>query len=276
MTTDTSTATVNLRTDDHRRDNAGMTYVYAVLSRRAGGISVGINLNPNNACNWRCVYCQVPDLKRGGPPAIDLAQLTAELDSLLDRLADQTIIDVAFSGNGEPTMAAEFPDAVARVGAVLAGRKFSAPPALRLITNGSQLGKPATRQGISLLGKLGGEVWFKVDAAGGDAMRRINGVALQPETVLKRLVICGGLCSTWLQTCLFAREGVPPAEQTLADYLALLVKARDSVRGVHLYGLARESCQPEAIHLSRLPACWLEAFALRVEAATGLPVRVSP
>ena len=56
-----------------------MTYVYPVVSRRAGGVSIGINLNPNNACNWRCVYCQVPDLKRGAAPAIELKKFTASL-----------------------------------------------------------------------------------------------------------------------------------------------------------------------------------------------------
>jgi wyosine [tRNA(Phe)-imidazoG37] synthetase (radical SAM superfamily) len=70
---------MTLTTRNHDRDSAGLTYVYPVLSRRAGGVSVGMNLNPNNACNWRCIYCQVPDLKRGGPPPIDLARLEAEL-----------------------------------------------------------------------------------------------------------------------------------------------------------------------------------------------------
>jgi len=37
---------------NHNRDSAGYAYVYPVVSRRAGGVSVGINLNPNNACNW--------------------------------------------------------------------------------------------------------------------------------------------------------------------------------------------------------------------------------
>ncbi len=57
---------------DHSRDSAGLIYVYPVISRRAGGISVGINLNVNNACNWRCIYCQVPGLSRGAPPPVDL------------------------------------------------------------------------------------------------------------------------------------------------------------------------------------------------------------
>ncbi len=61
-----------LSTTDHSRDGAGLSYVYPVVSRRAGGVSVGINLNTNNACNWRCIYCQVPDLVRGAAPPVDL------------------------------------------------------------------------------------------------------------------------------------------------------------------------------------------------------------
>ena len=48
-----------LTTTDHDRGSAGLTYVYPVISRRSGGLSIGINLNPNNACNWRCIYCQL-------------------------------------------------------------------------------------------------------------------------------------------------------------------------------------------------------------------------
>ncbi len=105
-----------LRTDDHARDSAGFTYIYPVVSRRAGGVSIGVNLNPNNACNWACVYCQVPDLQRGGPPPINLAQLEDELRAMLTQIVHgdfmqtrvpenaRRINDVAFSGNGEPTM----------------------------------------------------------------------------------------------------------------------------------------------------------------------------
>ena len=63
-----------------------MTYIYPVMSRRAGGVSIGVNLNPNNACNWRCIYCQVPELSRGTAPAIDLAKLEAELRALLHEI----------------------------------------------------------------------------------------------------------------------------------------------------------------------------------------------
>ena len=120
-----------LTIEDHRRDSAGLRYVYPVISRRAGGVSVGINLNVNNACNWACVYCQVENLTRGGPPPIDLDLLERELDGFLDDALHgdfmsrevpaevRHLMDIAFSGNGEPTSAAEFPEAVQAVRRVL-------------------------------------------------------------------------------------------------------------------------------------------------------------
>jgi hypothetical protein len=75
-----------LSTTDHSRDIAGLKYVYPVLSRRAGGLSIGINFNTNNACNWRCVYCQVPDLVRGAAPVMDFQLLEDELRFFLDNV----------------------------------------------------------------------------------------------------------------------------------------------------------------------------------------------
>ena len=265
-----------------------MTYVYPVVSRRAGGVSVGINLNPNNACNWRCIYCQVPDLQRGGPPPIDLKRLGNELRDLLNWLyvgdyldrhvppEVRRVVDIAFSGNGEPTSAVEFPDAVDLVGRELDELVLPAPPQIRLITNGSLLDRSGVQRGIAALGKRNGEVWFKVDAVGVAAMRRINNVAYQPATVLRRLQTCGELCPTWVQTCVFALNGEPPDAAAQAAYLDLLTAARERLAGVHLYGLARPSLQPEAPHLNALPAAWLESFAQRIREQTGLAVRVSP
>lgn len=281
-----------LTTQDHSRDSAGKTYVYPVVSRRAGGVSVGINLNPNNACNWRCIYCQVPDLKRGGPPPIDLRQLEDELSDMLEQLYTgdflerhatpdlqtnlRRVVDIAFSGNGEPTMAAEFADAVAGVRRVMNRYAPVEPPKLRLITNGSMLGRAVVQRGIGMIGEQGGEVWFKVDGVGVATMRRINGVALQPETVLRRLRQCAGLCETWVQTCLFSLDGVPPTANESAAYLDLLEKAGDQIAGVLLYGLARPSLQPEAARLASLTADWLEEQAAQIRNKTGLTVRVSP
>ncbi len=273
---------------DHCRASTGMAYVYPVVSRRAGGVSVGINLNPNNACNWRCIYCQVPDLKRGGPPPLDLSRLANELRDLLNWLyvgdyldrhvppEARRVVDIAFSGNGEPTSAAEFPQAVELVGRVLDELVLPAPPRLRLITNGSLLDRVAVRDGIALLGQRDGEVWFKVDAVGATAMRRINGVGYQPATVLRRLKACGELCPTWVQTCVFALDGQAPDEAAQDAYVELVGMAAGHLAGVHLYGLARPSMQPEAARLEALPQIWLDDFARRIGEATGLTVRVSP
>jgi wyosine [tRNA(Phe)-imidazoG37] synthetase (radical SAM superfamily) len=273
---------------DHSRASSGMTYVYPVVSRRAGGVSVGINLNPNNACNWRCIYCQVPDLQRGGPPPIDLKRLGNELRDLLNWLyvgdyldrhvppEARRVVDIAFSGNGEPTSAAEFPEAVGLVGRVLDELVLPAPPQIRLITNGSLLDRAGVQQGISALGKRHGEVWFKIDAVGAAAMRRVNNVAYQPTTLLRRLQTCGKLCSTWVQTCVFALDGEPPDMAARTAYVDLLSAAREKLAGVHLYGLARPSLQPEAARLQALSVEWLEHFAQQIRAQTGLTVRISP
>jgi wyosine [tRNA(Phe)-imidazoG37] synthetase (radical SAM superfamily) len=47
---------------DHSRELSGLKYIYSVISRRAGGLSIGINLNVNNACNWQCIYCEFPQV----------------------------------------------------------------------------------------------------------------------------------------------------------------------------------------------------------------------
>ena len=276
-----------LSINDHSRDSAGMRYVYPVVSRRAGGVSIGINLNPNNACNWRCIYCQVPDLVRGGPPPIDLGLLERELDGFLhwattgDFMATRVsadsrrLVDVAFSGNGEPTSAAEFADAVALVGQVLAGHRLGDAVRVRLITNGSLLDRKSVQLGISRIGTMAGEVWFKLDAGSAAAMARINGSRLRPEAVARRLRHCAELAPTWVQTCLFRLDGQPPPERELQAYLDLLAPLTSKLAGVHLYGLARPSLQPDASRLGRLEQDWMESFALRVGAG-GLTVKLSP
>lgn len=276
-----------LKTEDHSRDSAGMRYVYPVISRRAGGVSVGINLNPNNACNWRCIYCQVPDLRRGGPPPIDLALLERELHDFLawagsgDFMATRVpvgarqLVDVAFSGNGEPTSAIEFAEAVAVVQRVLATHGLAEAVLMRLITNGSLLDRKAVQSGIARIGSAGGEVWFKLDAGTAAGFARINGTRARPELVARRLACCAGLAPTWVQTCLFRLDNELPAAHEVDAWLALLAPLAPLLAGVHLYSLARPSQQKEAPRLGRIEAGWMEELAERVR-QTGLTVRVSP
>ena len=271
---------MTLTTTDHDRGRAGLTYVYPVLSRRAGGLSVGVNLNINNACNWRCIYCQVPDLARGGPPAINMDRLALEFRHFLADVVRgdfyqreavprplQTIKDIAISGNGEPTMAREFPRVIDLIALVL--REYGLLPAVKcvLISNGSTARRPAVKNGLARLARINGEVWFKIDSATAAGMARINGARGSADAVLQRLEIVAGLCSTWIQTCVFAYHSRPPSRAECAAYIDLLRAAGDRgipLNGVMLYGVARPSCQPEAKHIARLPEAWLRGFAARI------------
>lgn len=278
----------SLEVTDHSRDSAGLTYVYPVVSRRAGGLSIGINLNPNNACNWRCIYCQVPDLKRGSAPPIDLPLFESELGGFLRALQggeflqasvpedSRRIVDVAFSGNGEPTSAREFPRVVETVARKLRECGWGETVMMRLITNGSLLGRSRVQEGVRRLGELGGEVWFKVDAGTAEGYRRINNVEMSPQSVARNLRLCTTLCRTWVQTCLFALDGTGPTDEEIAAYVDVLRMADTGrLAGVLLYGLARPSMQPEAPRLGPLAEERLEAVAQRLR-AEGLVVRTSP
>lgn len=282
-----------LTTRNHDRDLAGLTYVYPVLSRRAGGVSIGINLNPNNACNWHCVYCQVPGLTRGKAPEIDLAQLEDELRAFLEQLVHgdwlvrnapeglRAVRDIAFSGNGEPTSAEVFPEAIALVVRLrsefgLDGSGAGQAVPIRLITNGSLMGHEWVQRGVRLLGEAGGEVWFKVDAGESAAIERINGVRLEPGAIARHLAISCNCCPTWVQTCMFRWDGKAPDEAALDAYVQLLEAAgKDTLQGVLLYGIARQSMQPEAGHLAPLEADELEEIGASLR-HRGLTVKVSP
>ena len=276
-----------LTVSDHNRSFIDMTYVYPVVSRRAGGVSVGINLNPDNACNWHCAYCQVPGLVRGAAPEIDLAQLEGELRQFLGELLHgsfmaehvppeaQVIRDIAFSGNGEPTSSKAFATIVERVVAIRDEVGLAAVP-IRLITNGSLADRPYVQTALRSLAAAGGEVWFKLDGGRAEDIARINGVDLAPEAHARRLALCASLCPTWVQTCMFRWDDAPPSDAMIAAYLAILDNAdTTALKGVHLYGLARPSLQPEASHLQRLSPDELEQIARRIK-EKGLTVVVSP
>ena len=280
-----------LTVEDHNRDVSGMRYVYPVVSRRAGGVSIGINLNVNNACNWRCVYCQVPDLKRGSPTPIDMTLLEQELRRFLDYAlhgdfmtryvaeGDRQLQDIAFSGNGEPTSVKEFPDILIMLEKILLdfnllGKAQAHPIKVRLISNGSLMDKATVLASLKHLARLNGEVWFKLDGGTQAGIARINDVNIKPEAHLQRLRNCVAVCPTFVQTCLFAMDGEPPSEEDTEAYLGLLDQVKSDLQGVHLYGYARPSYQVEAPRISRLPHEKLEAVADRIR-ALGLTVHVS-
>jgi len=269
---------------DHDPDFLHLKYVYPVLSRRMQGISIGINLNTNNACNWACAYCQVPGLHRGEAPEVNLPLLEAELKGLLDNPALSPLIppetpaamrqirDIAFSGNGEPTSSPQFIQAVEIAARQRDAHGLKIP--LVLITNGSLMLRPEVQAGVRALNDADGIVWFKVDRLLPESMKQINGISYKPEQIQHRLDAACRLAKVWLQTCWVAWDGQAPGPEDEAAYLNFVAHNAHQIQGVHLYGLARPSLQPEAPHLQALSADTMHAWADKIR-ATGVTVQVS-
>jgi wyosine [tRNA(Phe)-imidazoG37] synthetase (radical SAM superfamily) len=274
---------------NHDRDVIGYRYVYPVVSRRAGGVSIGINLNDNNACNWRCVYCQVPDLKRGSAPSLDLMTLETELLSLthaliygefLERHVPETsrvLKDFALSGNGEPTSSPQFAEAIEVIGRIRASHPRLESLPIVLITNGSLADRKPVQAAIARLAELGGNVWFKLDRGSDDGLRRTNNITTHVTRHVARLETVARLCPTWIQSCWFRRGGNDPSSIETDAYLDVIAQLRAKnvpIRGVQLYTLARQPLQPEAGTLEAVSVSWLRQLGEAIE-LRGFPVTVA-
>src|SRR5512133_2663316 len=77
----------------HERRWADNLYVYAVVSRRSRGVSVGVNLNPGKECNFDCLYCQVDRTVAPQVRKVDLAVLASELDEVLRAAEDGSLYE---------------------------------------------------------------------------------------------------------------------------------------------------------------------------------------
>jgi wyosine [tRNA(Phe)-imidazoG37] synthetase (radical SAM superfamily) len=265
-----------LNIHDHSRELSGLKYIYSVISRRAGGLSIGVNLNVNNACNWQCIYCEIPNLTRGTPPPIKLDLLEQELRFFLHEIVhgdymeknvsveDRHLKDIAFSGNGEPTSSEEFPEVILIVKKILEEFNLLHKIKIRLITNGSLMHKASVIKAVEMLKEMNGEVWFKVDSATEDSIKTINQVNLKPHQILERLRNSINVCPTFIQTCIFTIDGKGPSEKDIDAYLQLVGEVKTNIQGVHLYGLARPFLQPQAKSLGRISQEALDDIAIKL------------
>ena len=120
------------------RDFLGNRFVYTVISARARGLSVGVNLNPDKQCNFDCPYCEVDQFAPGSDAELDLDVMSAELEATLALVHAGKMRDdpqyalvppdllrlrhVAISGDGEPTLCPQFREVVETVVYVRAHR----------------------------------------------------------------------------------------------------------------------------------------------------------
>jgi len=177
---------------------------------------------------------------------------------------DRHLKDIAFSGNGEPTSAEEFPQIILIVKKVLEEFNLLHKIKLRLITNGSLMHQSAVIKSVEMLKEINGEVWFKVDAATEENIQIINQVNLKRHQILERLKNCATACPTFVQTCVFTIDGKNPSEKDIDAYVELMNEIKSDIEGVHIYGLARPSLQPQAKRLERISEEVLESIAKKL------------
>jgi wyosine [tRNA(Phe)-imidazoG37] synthetase (radical SAM superfamily) len=274
---------------DHRRSWQDFQYAYPVLSRRSKGVSLGVNLNPDKACNFDCVYCEV-DRSTPGPRAdIDLAQLEQEMAALLDLTVSGTLFrtspfdsarpdqrrlnDIAFSGDGEPTTAPEFADAVDCIARLKRARGLDQVK-LVLITDATRLQAPEVLRGLDLMMANQGEIWAKLDAGTEAHYREVNRSRVPFAKILDNLAATAARWPIVIQTLFLEWRGQGPGVEEVEAYLACLrgILTRGRLQGIQLYTVARPTPEPEA---RPLKAAVMDDLALRVRAALpDLPVEV--
>jgi wyosine [tRNA(Phe)-imidazoG37] synthetase (radical SAM superfamily) len=275
---------------DHKRAWYNFDYCYPVISRRSKGVSLGVNLNPNKACNFDCVYCEVD---RVNPPRrrdVDLNQLEQEMAVLMDLVASGELYgvspfdsarpeqrhlnDVAFSGDGEPTMAREFAASVERIAALKRSKGLDSCK-LVLITDSTLLHMPTVVQGLQTLMENHGEIWAKLDGGTEAYYREINRSKVPFRQILDNLLTTARRWPIFIQTLFLEWKGQGPSVAEVAVYtqrLKTILEGGGRLEGIQLYTVARPTPEPEARPLG---AAAMDALALQVrEALPGIPVEV--
>lgn len=261
-----------------------MRFCYPVISRRSKGLSIGVNLNPDQACNYDCVYCEVD---RSQPPrvrTVNLPQLEFELRTLAGGwrelfrepafaevpAAYRRLNDIAFSGDGEPTASPVFADAVQIVVRVRRELGLTAVKVV-LITNACFLTRATVVEALRVLDDHGGEIWAKLDAGTDAYHKRINRPSHSLSHVLDNILAAARVRPIVIQSlfCRFDGAGPDRAEiDAYVDRLRTLLERGAQLSLVQIYTVARI---PTERSVAALSASELEAIAGPVR-ALGVPV----
>ncbi|HEY7127452.1 MAG TPA: radical SAM protein [Ktedonobacterales bacterium] len=270
----------------------GNRYIYPVLARRTGGVSIGVNLNVDKICNFGCIYCEVNREVAPSIKDVDLAALTEEMRATLalaksgDLLRDERfagrdapeggalrVTDIAFSGDGEPTSFRNFKEVVERAIALrdeagLAGVKII------VITNASLFHRPRVREALALVDGAGGEVWAKLDAGTPEYFKLIDESVIPYERILRNIRDVGRAQPLVIQSCFMRVRGAGPSDEEIAAYIGRVqqfIAEGAQIKLVQVYSVSRP---PAESYVTALPPAELESIRSRVEAALGgVPVR---
>jgi len=259
-----------------------------VVSPRARGLSLGVNLNPDKACDFDCAYCEVNRLEPAKEIKLDLTGMAAELEQALELVQSGTIRQrpsyrnlpdellalrhVALSGDGEPTLCPDFLEAVETV-VHLRARGLFPFFKLILITNASGLDRPAVEEGLRLF-TARDEIWAKLDAGTQEYMNRVNRSDRSIEKILANILAVAQRRPVVIQSLfpsLYGAEPPPGEIEAYARRLKELKEAGAQISRVQIYSATRPTPHSECGHL---PLRSLSRIAQRVRDVAGLEAEV--
>jgi len=270
------------------RDFLNNRFVYAVISARAHGLSLGVNMNPDKYCNFDCLYCEVD---RRNPPRetkLDVDAMATELHKTLafvlaGKLRERpfysvlseelfTLRHVALSGDGEPTLAPNFAQAVESIVHIRALGEF---PFFKivLITNGTGLDRPQVQQGLKHFTKSD-EIWAKLDGGTQALFNRVDRSDVPLEKVLSNILLVARQRPVIIQSLFPAINGEEPLSKEIEEYahrLKELKVAGANIPLVQIYSATRPMFHVECGHL---PLKTLSHIAHTVRHVSGLKAEV--
>jgi wyosine [tRNA(Phe)-imidazoG37] synthetase (radical SAM superfamily) len=281
-----NTNSKSLSESEHPRTFRENTYVYPVLSRRSHGVSIGINLNPDKACNFDCIYCQVDRSKKPQELFVGLPKLLDELRDVLSGLASgghfwnepefnqipadkRRVNDIAFSGDGEPTTFKNFSEVIEGCVEVKEHLGFSDAKVV-LITNATGLDRPEVRRGLEIMDAHNGEIWAKLDAGTPEYFKLIDNTEFPFDKVLANITECAKQRAIVIQSCFMRVKGAGPDAHEISAFIARLKEISASggkIKLVQVYTVARD---PAFSRVSSLSDAEVDQIAERVRGETSL------
>jgi wyosine [tRNA(Phe)-imidazoG37] synthetase (radical SAM superfamily) len=263
-------------------------FVYPVLSRRSGGISVGVNLNPDKVCNFDCIYCQVDRTNTSETRFVAIDQLLRELEEALLLAAGGELFehekfcqtppelrrlnDIAFSGDGEPTTYRNFDEIIAQC-AELKRRLGLDAVKMVLITNASMFHRPHVQRGLAILDRNNGEIWAKLEAGTAEYFKLVDRTTIPFQQVLDNIAAAAKIRPLVIQALFMRVHGDPPSQQELeafCDRLKEITASGGRLKLVQIYTVAR---RPAESFVAPLSDAEVDAIVALVERRTGLPAK---
>ncbi|MBN2447070.1 MAG: radical SAM protein [Phycisphaerae bacterium] len=259
---------------NHSRQWRNFTYVYPVISRRSRGLSIGVNLSPDRACNFDCVYCQVDRTQPVTVRKVDLGVLAAELRAIAgpwEALFDEPefssippalrqLNDIAFSGDGEPTASIVYPQAAYLAAQVRQDFGLTAAKIVT-ITNACFLTRPAVAEALAFLDQHNGEVWAKLDAGSEEHYARVARSRHSLVHVLENILATARVRPIVIQSLFPCLHGVPPSAEEIDAYVGRLSELTDQGGQISLVQIYTAARRPAESYVTPLPLATLEQIA---------------